>query len=431
METKHFARRWPTAYVSRSGPAADLKVAPEIIAATPKRLRVALLSEYPLAEGGTREGGIQSVAYALAHALAQRDDVECHVICSAAGVTERYRRVGALHVHYLPRPPLPRLLTDQLYDVPQLLGAIRRIDPDVVHGQAQDRHGLAAVRSERPNLVTPHGVAFIEAELKKGIVGRIAARLMVRNEREIFQRASDMVIISRYLPEVYGALLTARTHFIENPIDPAFFDLDRQPVPTRLLFVGVVVPRKRVLDIVRAFAQLLQLQSAAGDKQRSWQPHELELRIVGPLWDSDYEARVRESISQCGIVGQVTITGALSQEQLSHEFRTAGMLLLASQEETAPQVIAQSMACGLPVVASRAGGVPFMVEHERTAMLFDPGDIKAFVHQMTRLLDEPELVSQMSGYVRQEARRRFHPESVAAQTAAVYRQVATAGGSKK
>ena len=199
-------------------------------------------------------------------------------------------------------------------------------------------------------------------------------------------------------------------------------------MPTRLLFVGTVVPRKRVMDIVRGFAQLLRMHSATGGTQRSWQPHQLELRIVGPLWDVNYEASVRESIRQCGIANQVEITGALSQEQLNEEFRAAGMLLLASREETAPQVIAQSMACGLPIVASRAGGVPFMVEHEQTAMLFEPGNIGDLAHQMSRLLDEPNLASRMSTHVQEEARRRFHPDSIAAQTLAVYRQVATPGG---
>lgn len=382
------------------------------------KLKVALLSEYPLTEDGTQSGGVISVAYALAHALARRDDVECHIVSSCNDVSVDYKQVGALHVHYVARPNLPRLMTDHLYDVPRIVRTIDKINPDVVHGQGQDRHGLAAVRSKRPNVTTPHGVAFIEAGLQKGLFGPTKGRLMVRNEQMVFNRSKHMIIISRYLPNIYGDMLTAERHFIENPIDPSFFDLDRQAEAGRLLFVGTVVPRKRVLDVIDSFDKLLEART------RQSQPVDhLQLRIVGPVFGDDYESQVRQRLAESGLAEQVCITGGVSQEQLVDEFRRAGMLLLASQEETAPQVIAQSLACGLPVVASRAGGVPYMVEHESTAMLFDPGDTEDCATQMNRLLNDADFCAQMSERVQQQALQRFHPDSIADQTVAVYRQV--------
>lgn len=390
----------------------------------PAPLRVALVGEYPVAEDAIHGGGIQSVTHVLAHALARRADVQCHVICTTRGVREPYRRVGSLHVHLLSRLPVPHLATCRFHDVPRLLRVIRTINPHIVHGQGQDRHGLAAVRSGLPTVVTPHGVIFVESGLQKrhalDPAGTIKKWLLDRTEREVFRRVPDMIIISRYLPAIYGSLLTARTHFIENPIEEEFFRIRRAPQSGRLLFAGTVVPRKRVHDLVGAIALLK--QSAAGPAAARPQWHtSLQLRIAGPLVDRDSEAQIRGLIVEHGLEGCVTLTGPLSQNDLLEEYSRAQLLLLASREETAPQTIAQAMACGLPVVSSSVGGVPHMVRDGETALLFPLGDIQACADRIRRLMDDAPLREAMAERIRQEARVRFHPDSVADKTVAVYR----------
>ncbi|MBM3316909.1 MAG: glycosyltransferase family 4 protein [Candidatus Eisenbacteria bacterium] len=384
-------------------------------------MRVALVGEYPLREDAIHAGGIQSVTHGLAHALARRDDVECHVICAAAGARERERRVGRLAVHFVPRPPLPYLATCRLHDVPRLIARIRALDPDIVHGQGQDRHGLAAVRCRRPAVVTPHGVLFLESRLLRrhalDAPGALKKHLLDHTEREVFRHAGDMIVISRYLPEVYGPLLGAHAHFIENPIDPAFFDLERAPEAGRLLFAGTIVPRKRVPDLVAALA---------GARERA---PGLRLRIAGPLSDPAEAARVRERIAALGLSAHASLTGPLSQEELFDEYRRAELLVLSSREETAPQVIAQAMACGLPVVAADAAGVPYMVRDGETARLFPAGDAEACARCLVSLHGDADQRGRLAAEGRVQARRRFHPDAVAEQTVAVYRQVLARAGS--
>ncbi len=416
-----------------------------------KRLRVALLGEYPVREDAIHGGGVQSVTHVLAHALARRADVECHVVCATRNPAERYRRVGDLHVHFLPRLPLPRLATCRAHDVPRLLRAVRALAPDVVHGQGQDRHGLAAVRCGRPAVVTPHGVIFVESALLKrhalDASGALRKTLLDRTEREIFHRATDMIVISRYLTSIYGPLLTARAHYIENPIEERFFCIERRPERGRLLFAGTVVPRKRVGDLIAAVA-LLKAQGgrtgardgevaaregeaaardgeaagAAGRLASPWLAN-LQLRIVGPLANPASEAQVRGLVAQHNLNDTVVLTGGVDQETLFDEYARAELLVLSSREETAPQIIAQAMACGLPTVSSAAGGVPHMVRDGETAALFPVGDVAACAEQIRRLLDDDAQRAAMSTRIAAEARERFHPDAVAAKTVAVYRAV--------
>jgi glycosyltransferase involved in cell wall biosynthesis len=346
------------------------------------------------------------------------------------GATTNFRRVGELHVHYVRRLNLPRLMTQRILDVPALARLIRSINPDVAHGEGQDRHALAALRSGKPTVITPHGVLFIESRMMRGhssnLVGALRQHLINSMEREVFQRASDMIIISRYLPGVYGAMLQARTHIVENPIGQEFFKVPRAPEAGRLLFVGTVVPRKRVHDIVEAVAQVLRMPSGSGSNPQ-WKI-DLQLRIAGPVLDPGTGALVRSAIESAGLQSRVKLLGPVSQNQLLDEYARAQVLVLASKEETAPQVIAQAMACGLPTVASAVGGIPDMVRDGETALLFPCADTQAFAKQLFRILDDSQLRAGIEAKIAREGSQRFHPDSVAAQTVDVYREILARAG---
>jgi glycosyltransferase involved in cell wall biosynthesis len=118
----------------------------------------------------------------------------------------------------------------------------------------------------------------------------------------------------------------------------------------------------------------------------------------------------------------VTFCGALSQSELLNEYARAQALVLASREETTPQVIAQAMACGLPTISSAVGGVPHMVSDGMTGLLFPFGNTPMCADQINRLLDDDPLREAMTLRIREEARQRFHPDSVAEQTVSVYRE---------
>jgi glycosyltransferase involved in cell wall biosynthesis len=387
-------------------------------------LRVALVGDYPVNGGAAPQNGVQSVTHTLAHALAARADVECHVVSAMNDATTSYRQVGALHVHYVKRPNLPRLVTLRINDVPRLRAVIRSIKPDVVHGQGQDRHALGALGSRFPSVITPHGVLFIEGRLLQknqwDVLGALRRRGVTNMEREVFRRSRDMIIISRYLPQVYGSLLTARSHFIENPINDEYFRIRRAPEPGRTLFIGTVVPRKSVHDLVRAIGEVATKRDGVGEQP--WRER-LEFRIAGPILDPGSEVEIQRAIDEYGLQERVKLLGPISQEQLLDEYARAQVLLMGSREETTPQVIAQAMACGLPVIASRVGGIPEMVEDGRTALLFPFGDVAAGAEQIRRMLDDDAFRADVERAVRDQAQQRFNTKSVAEQTISVYREI--------
>jgi L-malate glycosyltransferase len=69
--------------------------------------------------------------------------------------------------------------------------------------------------------------------------------------------------------------------------------------------------------------------------------------------------------------------------------------------------IAEAMACGCAVVASRVGGIPELIQHGRTGLLVEPGDEAGFAAALDRLLRDPVLRHQLGGWARQHAREHF------------------------
>jgi glycosyltransferase involved in cell wall biosynthesis len=96
-------------------------------------------------------------------------------------------------------------------------------------------------------------------------------------------------------------------------------------------------------------------------------------------------------------------------------------VILPSLEDNCPMVVLEAMAAGVPVAAARVGGVPDLVRHGETGLLFDPSSGQAMASAMKQLLEARE--SSMVARAQSEARKRFHPEVIAARHLEIYREV--------
>ena len=82
----------------------------------------------------------------------------------------------------------------------------------------------------------------------------------------------------------------------------------------------------------------------------------------------------------------VRFVGYLQNEELAEAYATSDAFVYASETETMGNVILEAMACGLPVIAPRAGGIPSLVRHEQSGLLFEPGDAAAAANFVSNIL---------------------------------------------
>lgn len=376
-------------------------------------LNILMIGPYPF-EPGKIVGGIEAVTSALVPALAAHEQVaKVTVLCHHQGetATRRERVSEKLEILYVRGQQRMRLVTRSILDVWQARRLVAELRPDVVHGHGLGRRGDLAVQLSAAPVITVHGLPQREARLNVGhsLKRRLRAQVADATYERVLRRARVVVSISEYDARTLQQLVRGQRVSIPNPIAAEFF----APAPPRdgdhILFAGVMSRRKNLEGLLNGFA--LVRKAVAGAR----------LVVVGPTPDPVYAAEVRARVGQLGLGEAVEFVGHVENERLIAELRGCGAVALFSHEETAPTIIAQALALGKPVVASRVGGVPEMVVDGETGFLVAPGDEQALAERLATLIQLPKLRREMGERGREAARQRYESSAVASRTIEAYR----------
>jgi glycosyltransferase involved in cell wall biosynthesis len=166
------------------------------------------------------------------------------------------------------------------------------------------------------------------------------------------------------------------------------------------LAVANLIPEKGIEVLLHALAKL---------------PPDVQVWVVGGGPEADRLARVAQ-----GLTGRVRLFGL--QSDVLPYMQAADCLVCPSVwAEAFGLVNVEAMACGLPVVASRVGGIPEIVDPERNGMLVDPGDAGQLAAALGRLVERPELRQEMGRQARSDAVERYSTERQLERYLDVYR----------
>ena len=147
-----------------------------------------------------------------------------------------------------------------------------------------------------------------------------------------------------------------------------------------LLFVGRLAPIKGLETLLRALAAMKADGAARMD---------LRLVVVGgdkeDRWDGE-GARLRQMARDIGVGASVDFRGPQPQDVLPDYYAAADLCLMPSLYESFGMVALEAMACGVPVVGSRVGGLAVTIQDEATGLLVPDGDVGALTRAVTGLL---------------------------------------------
>ena len=150
------------------------------------------------------------------------------------------------------------------------------------------------------------------------------------------------------------------------------------PSHVSLLFVGHITRAKGVLDLVQAVAGL-------GVKE-AWQ-----LNIVGGASaEPETKQQLQTMIKKHGLQGKVKLHGRVDNVDLARLYASADIFVLPSYWEGYGIVFLEAMYVGLPVVATNAGAIPEVVQHEETGLLVKAGDVDGLQTALATLITSPE-----------------------------------------
>jgi len=146
----------------------------------------------------------------------------------------------------------------------------------------------------------------------------------------------------------------------------------------RLIFVGALVPKKGLQVLLEALAH------PAFSK--------VYLTVVG---DGYYAPELKTICEQMGLKDRTEWTGLLPQSEVAQLMGASHALCLPSFTEGSPNVIKEAMATGIPVVASRVGGIPETVCEGETALLFQPGNVDELRKCLLHFVTNPDMIVKM------------------------------------
>ena len=238
---------------------------------------------------------------------------------------------------------------------PGLLPALRAGELDVLHVHGLWMYLSVAARkwaheAGRPYLVSPHGMldpwALSSGALKK----RLAMRLY---EAAHLQNASCLHALCAAEEEaIYKAGFDTPVITIPNgvvppsePAPPALWRAALPPEAKVLLFLGRVTPKKRVLELIRAFA-------------RTWRPgSKWHLVIVGPV-EAGYRERIAEAVDGSSCRSHIHITGPAYGNARASAYGSADAFILPSISEGLPMAVLEAFTFGLPALLTPACNLP-------------------------------------------------------------------------
>lgn len=173
------------------------------------------------------------------------------------------------------------------------------------------------------------------------------------------------------------------------------------------VFLGRLGERKGVTDLISAFSRVIKLHPSA------------RLLLGG---DGDLN-KYKQIVRDLSIENEVKFLGWISGNEKLEILKKANSYVLPSYNEGFPMGVLEAMSCKIPVIASRAGGIPDAITSNEEGILIDAGDTNALVKAMLFSIESPEKVESMQNKAFIKYVENFSPNTVVPQIIKIYKDL--------
>ena len=350
------------------------------------------------------------------------------VICPAAGQLKKgvdqlgvpCHEVDGLEARFTGRiDHLVRYLRSFCRLAGQVRTQVIRLTPDLIHANSV-RAGLVSTAATI-GLDIP--VVWHVHDMLPRHPLSTAIRLVVLCSRRTRIVAISKAVAERFHGTILRATKASTCSIILNAVESDRFHPDpksRQRERKELNFddadqvigiVGQLTPRKGQLELLEAFALVLQELPRA------------TLVVVGaPLFnqDEEYLRRLEQTVETFGIGERVRFLGA--RHDIAPIMRALDLLVVNSLVEPFGLVVLEGMACGTPVLATAVDGIPEIITHGENGWLVPPRNANALASAMVQLLSQPGLRASLSARALEKVSSQFTAERYMRELQAFYEQ---------
>jgi len=329
-------------------------------------------------------GGVENAMHKLSRELGKKHDITV----LASNMTDRVP--GGVKIRNIPFIAFLSLWKLLYLPLALLYGLFCRFD--VICAFYATIPGLTGVLlkklTNKPLIVSVRGWDVTVAP--KGILGRFVVKTVLNN--------SDAIIaVSQSLKNEAEKLTNKQIDVIYNGVEiPKSEKKKGGKKQQTILYVGGLRAEKAPDILINAFKEVLKKHK------------KVRLVIVG---DGYMEKKLKRMASG---VKNIDFRGFVRNEKLSGYYNNADIIVIPSLSEGLPNTLLEAMAFGLPVIASRVGGIPEVVGEEN-GVLVEPGDQKALSEGINKLFKKPRLMREMGKKNRKKVELKFSQNTIAKQ----------------
>jgi polysaccharide biosynthesis protein PelF len=276
-------------------------------------------------------------------------------------------------------------------------------EADIYHSAATGYAGLvgclAKIRYRKPLVLSEHGLYLQERQMEVAFheVLQGGQRTAVETffewiSRWTYREADRVTSLSEFIRrhQIEMGVDPAKTIIVPNGIDiPRFSQVPRREhAGFRVGLVGRVAPVKDIKLLIQAAAELAPVIPG------------LQVAIIGPVEDPVYEAECRDLVASLGLGSIVKFEG---HKDAAACYADLDLMVICSLKEVQPLTVLEAMAAGVPMVATRSGGIPEMLSG--IGQVFPPRDLSQLVRAIRRMHDESDLREKMIEAGRERVKR--------------------------
>jgi glycosyltransferase involved in cell wall biosynthesis len=360
-------------------------------------------------------GGAEIYLLRLTEGLAGRG-LDLHVAVPKGDASDEFESLlasnVALHI-YESKGKIPPIL--------QTRDMIREVRPDLVHFM------LTSFRSCRYSIWLCRWLCRLPIVLTIQLLNPLAAKKGVRPgaiaafmTRKAIEGARAVIVVSHgtrdLLIDRFRVRPSPNLQVIHNAIDNRFHCSERSARDLERSRWGLS-PADFIIIMVARLEDEAKAQSAALEALRI-----IMARIPRPVLvfvgDGSSRAMLEARARQLDLQDRVVFTGRLpAVERL---LNMADLAILPSRREGLPFALLEAMACGLPVVASKVGGVPELVEDGTTGYLIDPADVDQLAERISLLYHDRMLRDRLGLAAQMVVREKFSLDAMVEKTLKAY-----------
>ena len=377
-------------------------------------MRVIQIGQFP-SNVDCIKGGVEASVYGLTKELSKSAEVIV-IDIPRIGFEDQIERFGTITVHRFRNPG--KFQINATRRVRDIVGIVRSYNSFICHIHGTNPFSWQMLKTLKrcgiPVALTVHGVMNVEK--KNALKRRFSLKALYQYvyqgyvERRILSKTESVIVDTEYVKEAVRSLRLKSTplmRVIPQGIDKSYFGLTCSSTSRTILSVGAFARRKGHLFLIQAF-ELVCAQECNTD-----------LIICGSVAETQYLNEIETYLSKSPYKERIQLVINASKDALQNYYQKAHIFALHSQEESQGIVLAEAMAVGLPVVSTRVGGIPFVIDDGKTGLITDYGDLQSFANSILYLLNNDVDWLKMSGQCRM-ASEKYSWSSIVEQITNMY-----------